>query len=123
MLKPGQYIRDLLTGQPGTRVSAHGWIKTRRDSKGLSFIQLSDGSSFRDLQVVIEAGAVDAALLHQATTGACVRVDGELVQSPAAGQAVELKATGLEIFGGADAQAYPLQKKGHSFEFLREIGH
>jgi asparaginyl-tRNA synthetase len=117
MLKPGQYIRDLLAGQPGTRVSAHGWIKTRRDSKGLSFIQLSDGSSFRDLQVVIEGGAIDETLLHQATTGACVRVDGELVQSPAAGQAVELKATALEIFGAADAQAYPLQKKGHSFEF------
>ena len=123
MLKPGQYIRDLLAGQPGARVSAHGWIKTRRDSKGLSFIQLSDGSSFRDLQVVIEAGTIDEALLHRATTGACVRVDGELVQSPAAGQAVELKASALEIFGGADAQTYPLQKKGHSFEFLREIAH
>jgi asparaginyl-tRNA synthetase len=123
MLKPGQYIRDLLTGQPGNHVSAHGWIKTRRDSKGVSFLQLSDGSCFRDLQVVIEDGAIDAALLERATTGACVRVDGELVKSPAAGQSLELKASGLEIFGAADPKAYPLQKKGHSFEFLREIGH
>src|ERR1041384_7845579 len=104
MHKPGQYIRDLLAGQPGTHVSAHGWIKTRRDSKGLSFLQLSDGSCFRDLQVVVEGSAIDEALLQRATTGACVRVEGELVQSPAAGQAVELKASALEIFGSADAQ-------------------
>jgi asparaginyl-tRNA synthetase len=123
MLKPGQYIRDLLAGQPGTRVSAHGWIKTRRDSKGVSFLQLSDGSSFRDLQAVVENGAIDAALLAQATTGACVRVDGELVASPAAGQAMELKVQSIEVFGGADPKTSPLQKKGHSFEFLREIGH
>ena len=88
MLKPGQYIRDLLASQPGTVVSAHGWIKTRRDSKGVSFLQLSDGSSFKDLQVVIEAGAVDAKLLERATTGACVRFastpgpDGQLVSRP-----------------------------------------
>jgi asparaginyl-tRNA synthetase len=123
VLKPGDYIRDILTQPAGSRVSAHGWVKTRRDSKGVHFLQLSDGSCFRDLQVVIETGAIDEALLKQVTTGACVRVDGELSTSPAAGQAIELKASAIELFGGVDGTRYPLQKKGHSFEFLREIGH
>ncbi len=104
-------------------MSAYGWVKTRRDSKGLSFVQLSDGSCFRDLQVIVEEGALPAEILKQLTTGACVRFDGELVASPAAGQSVELKATGAELYGPADPQGYPLQKKGASFEFLREIAH
>jgi asparaginyl-tRNA synthetase len=123
MLKPGDYVRDLLQKPVGSAVAAHGWVKTRRDSKGVSFIQISDGSSFRDLQVVVEAGSIDEAVLARVTTGACVRVEGELVASPAKGQAVELKARAIEIFGEADPASYPLQKKGHSFEFLREIGH
>jgi asparaginyl-tRNA synthetase len=123
MLKPGDYVKDLLAKPVGSAVVAHGWVKTRRDSKGVHFLQLSDGSCFRDLQVVIEAGAVDEALLHQVTTGACVRIEGELVASPAKGQAVELKARAIELFGPADPASYPLQKKGHTFEFLREIGH
>ena len=123
MLKPGEYVKDLLGKPVGSAVVAHGWVKTRRDSKGVHFLQLSDGSCFRDLQVVIETGVLDDALLHQVTTGACVRVEGELVASPAKGQAVELKAQAIELFGPADPASYPLQKKGHSFEFLREIGH
>lgn len=117
------YLRDLLRAEPGSTVSAYGWVKTRRDSKGLSFVQLSDGSCFRDLQVIVEEGALPAEILKQLTTGACVRFDGELVASPAAGQSVELKATGAELYGPADPQGYPLQKKGASFEFLREIAH
>jgi asparaginyl-tRNA synthetase len=117
------YIKDLFNEAPGTATSAFGWIKTRRDSKGISFIQLSDGSTFKDLQVVVDAGVLDAELLKKATTGACVRFDGEVVASPAAGQAVELKAHGIEIFGEADPATYPLQKKGASFEYLREIAH
>jgi asparaginyl-tRNA synthetase len=117
------YIRDLLRSQPGGSVNAFGWVKTRRDSKGVHFVQLSDGSCFQDLQVVFEAGAVPDELLKQVTTGACVRFDGTLVESPGAGQSVELKATGLEVYGPADPAAYPLQKKGASFEFLREIAH
>ena len=117
------YIRDLFSQTPGTQTSAYGWVKTRRDSKGISFVQLSDGSTFKDLQVVVDAGAIDEDTLKKITTGACVRFDGELVESPAAGQAVELKATGVELFGEADPTTYPLQKKGASFEFLREIGH
>ncbi len=123
MLKPGDYIRDILGSEPGKSVTARGWIKTRRDSKGVHFLQLSDGSCFRDLQVVIPEGSVAEAVLHAATTGASIEVSGELVPSPAPGQRVELQARALSVIGPADAKRYPLQKKGHSFEFLREIAH
>jgi asparaginyl-tRNA synthetase len=123
MIEPGGYIRDLFHKQPGTSVTAHGWVKTRRDSKGVHFLQLSDGSCFKDLQVVIEAGSIPEEVLAKATTGACLRVGGELVPSPGAGQAVELKAREIEVFGPADPASYPLQKKGHTMEFLRDIAH
>jgi asparaginyl-tRNA synthetase len=123
VLKPGDYIKDLLASDPGRRVTARGWIKTRRDSKGVHFLQLSDGSSFRDLQVVLAAGSVPEAELALATTGACIEVEGELSASPAAGQRVELQGQALRVIGSADPASYPLQKKGHSFEFLREIAH
>jgi len=117
------YIRDLFELAPSAKISAYGWVKTRRDSKGLSFVQLNDGSTFKDLQVIVDEGVLPADRLKRITTGACVRFDGTIVESPAAGQAVELKATGVEIYGEADPAAYPLQKKGASFEFLREIAH
>jgi asparaginyl-tRNA synthetase len=98
-------------------------VKTRRDSKGVSFVQLSDGSCFKDLQVVIPADTLDAETLKLVTTGACVKFAGTIVESPAEGQAVELQAEGVTVFGPADSTAYPLQKKGASFEFLREIAH
>jgi asparaginyl-tRNA synthetase len=123
VLKPGEYVRDLLSSEPGRRVTARGWIKTRRDSKGVHFLQLSDGSCFRDLQVVIASGSVAEDALVAATTGASIVVEGELVPSPAPGQRVELHAATLRVIGPADPQTYPLQKKGHSFEFLREIAH
>jgi len=122
MQKPGDYIRDLLKRDPGGRVTARGWVKTRRDSKGVRFLQLSDGSCFRDLQVVIDAKIAEAELT-EVTTGACIEVDGELVTSPAKGQRVELQADAIRVLGSADPATYPLQKKGHSFEFLREIAH
>src|SRR5688572_22049764 len=102
MITPGSYIRDLLTQSPGATVSAHGWVKTRRDSKGVHFLQLNDGSCFQDLQVVVDAGTPAAEQLEPVTTGACVRVTGELVASPGAGQAVELKASDIHLFGAAD---------------------
>ena len=117
------YIRDLLASEPPMKASAYGWVKTRRDSKGVSFVQLNDGSCFADLQVVIQEGAIPESELRRVTTGACVRFDGMLVQSPASGQAVELQATTLEVYGDADPASYPMQKKGASFEFLREIAH
>lgn len=123
MIHKGEYLRDLLRGEVGKTVHAHGWVKTRRDSKGISFIQINDGSSFQDLQVVVEAGSISEEIMKVTTTGACVRVTGELVASPAAGQPVELKAKEIALFGGADPATYPLQKKGHTMEFLRDIAH
>ncbi|MFZ4508142.1 MAG: asparagine--tRNA ligase [Fimbriimonas sp.] len=117
------YVRDLFQLAPGTQTSAYGWVKTRRDSKGLSFVQLSDGSCFKDLQVVVNQGVLADDILKKLTTGACVRFDGEIVASPAAGQPVELVASGAEVFGEADPATYPLQKKGATMEFLREIAH
>ncbi len=123
MIEPGGYIRDILKGSTGGAVSAHGWVKTRRDGKGVHFIQLNDGSCFEDLQVVVEAGTAAAAAIAEVTTGACIRADGDLVASPGSGQAVELKAHGIHVFGTADSATYPLQKKGHTMEFLRDIAH
>jgi asparaginyl-tRNA synthetase len=123
MITPGAYIRDIFTQPLGAQVTAHGWVKTRRDSKGIHFIQLNDGSTFQDLQIVIESAAIPESTLNLATTGACVRVSGELIASPGAGQSVELKARDLHVYGAADPTTYPLQKKGHTMEFLREIAH
>src|SRR5215813_8337750 len=119
MITSDNTIRAILTKPLGSPVQAHGWIKTRRDSKGIHFIQLNDGSSFQDLQIVIESTTIP----EQATTGACVRVTGELIASPGAGQPVELKASEIHVYGPADPATYPLQKKGHTMEFLREIAH
>jgi len=123
MIEPGGYIRDIFLKPVGADVTAHGWVKTRRDSKGVSFIQLNDGSTFQDLQVVVEAGVVPEDALTHATTGASVRVEGTLVESPGTGQAVELKAATVTVIGAADPATYPLQKKGHTMEFLREKAH
>jgi asparaginyl-tRNA synthetase len=117
------YVRDLFELAPGTETSAFGWVKTRRDSKGVSFVQLSDGSCFQDLQVVIPAGTLPDDTLKTLTTGACVRFDGAIVESPKAGQAVEMQASAVEIFGPSDSEKYPMQKKGATMEYLREIAH
>src|SRR5438552_16958868 len=99
MIQRGGYIRDIMAKPVGTAVEAYGWVKTRRDSKGVHFIQLNDGSCFNDLQVVIEAGSIPEDTLARVTTGACLRVGGDLVASPAARQAVELKAQEIHVYG------------------------
>ena len=123
LIHKGGYVKDILSKEPGTRLDAFGWVKTRRDSKGVHFVQLQDGSSAQDLQVVIEAGRIPEDQLANISTGASLRVTGELVKSPASGQAVELKAEAVEVYGPADPATYPLQKKGHTMEFLRDITH
>src|SRR5215472_14596948 len=123
MIQPDQYIRALLKRAPGDTVTARGWVKTRRDSKNVHFVQLNDGSSPTDLQVVLDAGVVSPEVVATITTGACISVEGELVASPGKGQAVELKARTLTIHGAADPESYPLQKKKHTLETLREMGH
>jgi asparaginyl-tRNA synthetase len=115
----------LKSGQPGQSLEVAGWVRTRRDSKqGFSFIELNDGSCLANLQVVVGAEVPDVTEnIKHVTTGASVRIAGELKESPGKGQRVELVAQSLRIVGTADAEAYPLQKKRHSFEFLREIAH
>lgn len=107
----------------GREVTLRGWVRSRRDSKGITFIELNDGTRFRSLQLVVESGVVPDETLRQVTTGSSIAACGILVESPAAGQPVELKVAEITVYGTADPSAYPLQKKGHSFEFLREIAH
>ncbi|HHY84457.1 MAG TPA: asparagine--tRNA ligase [Verrucomicrobia bacterium] len=107
---------------PVDRVLVKGWVRTRRDSKGFSFIELNDGSCLASLQVVVDASVPGADPLQRFTTGASAVVEGQLLPSPAQGQKWELRATRIELLGAADA-SYPLQKKGHTAEFLRTIAH
>lgn len=106
-------------------VDIRGWVRTKRESKqGFAFVEVNDGSCMANLQVVIDAALPDyESILRQITTGCSVKIIGELKPSPAKGQAVELHAKEVHIYGAADAEKYPLQKKQHSFEFLREIAH
>jgi len=114
----------LRSGQPDESVTIQGWVRTKRESKGFSFIEANDGSSMASLQVVINQDLPDYdASIKKLNTGAAVEVTGTLVDSPGKGQRIELKAESLQVFGEADPDTYPLQKKRHSFEFLRSIGH
>src|SRR5262249_43911824 len=99
-----------------------GWVRTRRDSKGLSFLEVNDGSCLKNLQVVVEDTIPAYENLAMVTTGAAVEVQGALIPSPGKGQQWEVKAINVTLLGAADPHTYPLQKKGHSDEFLREIG-
>ncbi len=117
-------IKNLLNSDhPQTEVRVCGWVRTRRDAKGFSFLEVNDGSCLKNLQVLVEEAAPASAALKEAATGAAVAVSGALVASPGAGQKWELKAAVLEILGPADPESYPLQKKRHSDEFLRTIAH
>ena len=107
----------------GSTVNVKGWVRTRRGSKQVSFIALNDGSTINNVQVVVDVEKFGDAYLKPITTGASLSVNGTLVQSQGKGQSVEIQATEIEIYGTADPMTYPLQKKGHSMEFLREIAH
>lgn len=116
-------IKDLLLTTPEEQiVTIKGWVRTKRGNKKVAFLAINDGSIIHSIQVVVDVENFDEELLKSITTGACVRVDGKLVASGGAGQAVEIQATEIELYGGAD-NTYPLQKKGHTLEFLREIAH
>jgi asparaginyl-tRNA synthetase len=114
--------RLLASAEAKEAVTVKGWVRTRRDSKGFSFLELNDGSCLASLQVVVDAGTPGSEHLPQLTTGASAAVEGNLVASPATGQKWELRATRVALIGTADA-SYPLQKKGHTPEFLRTIAH
>ncbi|MES2594484.1 MAG: asparagine--tRNA ligase [Verrucomicrobiota bacterium] len=116
-------LRQILASETAlTSITLRGWVRTRRDSKACSFIELTDGSCFKGLQIVIDASLPCYSLMPKILTGASVEVDGDLIASPAQGQKWELQAKEVRLLGEADA-TYPLQKKGHTPEFLRTIAH
>ncbi|WCJ59590.1 asparagine--tRNA ligase [Fontisphaera persica] len=118
-----QLIKHLLHAQaPQEKVIVQGWVRTRRDAKGFSFFEINDGSCLANLQVVVNEGTPANAEITHILTGASVIIEGALVASPAAGQKWEVHASRVELVGPADA-SYPLQKKGHTLEFLRTIAH
>ena len=106
----------------GTQVTVMGWVRTRRDSKQVSFVAMNDGSTVANLQIVIDTANADEETLKRITTGACLSVKGQLVESQGKGQSVEVQAQSIEVLGDSDA-TYPLQKKGHTWEFLRDTAH
>lgn len=116
-------VKDLLKCEPGREVTAKGWVRTKRGNKNVAFIALNDGSTINNIQVVVDKTAIDESVLAKVTTGACIRVDGKLVESVGSGQAVEIQASGIEVYGECDPMRYPLQKKDTSFEFLRTVAH
>ena len=107
----------------GSTVSVKGWVRTKRGNNAVAFIALNDGSIVHNLQIVADLSRFDEELMKKITTGSCLHVTGTLVESQGKGQVVEVQAQEIEVYGTADPETYPLQKKGHSLEFLREIGH
>ena len=116
-------VSQLLKETPGQEVIAKGWVRTKRGNKNVNFIALNDGSTIKNIQIVCETARFEEELLKQITTGCSLCVRGDLVESQGSGQAVEIQAKEIQIYGTADPETYPLQKKGHSMEFLREIAH
>lgn len=117
-------IRDIFkTTKFDSEVLVKGWVRTKRGNKNIAFIALNDGSVIHNLQIVVDVPAFDEELLKKITTGSSIAAKGKLVQSTGQGQSVEVLASEIEVYGTADPDTYPLQKKGHSLEFLREIAH
>ena len=119
-------VKDILDNPAeyaGKEVDVKGWVRTRRGNKYVQFVALNDGSTINNLQIVFDLSKFNEENLKDVTTGSSIHVQGMLVESQGKGQSVEIQADELEIYGTADPQEYPLQKKGHSLEFLREIAH
>ena len=112
----------LLRTDFGADILVNGWVRSKRGSKGIFFIALNDGSTIKNIQIVGDEANFDADMLKQITTGACLAVTGKLVESPAAGQASEIQATQIEVLGTCGAD-YPMQKKGQTFEYMRQHAH
>lgn len=114
----------LRSGEPDETIKVQGWVRTKRELKGFAFLEVNDGSSMASLQVVIDENIPNySETIKKANTGASVEIDGVIVPSQGKGQRIEVKAKTLQVFGEADPETYPLQKKRHSFEFLRTIAH
>ncbi len=123
VMKTLRIAEILKSTQTDVDIVVKGWVRTKRGNKNVAFVALNDGSCVNNIQVVIDVAKCDEQTLKLITTGACIRVDGRLVASMGAGQGVEVQADKIEIYGTADPETYPLQKKGHTLEFLRDIAH
>ena len=106
-----------------SQINVKGWVRTRRGNKNVAFIALNDGSTIKNIQIVADLDKFSEESLKPVTTGACLSVTGRLVESMGKGQTVEIQAEEIEIYGTADPETYPLQKKGHTLEYLRDIAH
>ena len=123
MMRRSRIVDILGREGAGEEVLVQGWVRTRRSSRGISFLQINDGSTLRDIQVVVEENLPDYKLVESLSTGSSVSVLGALVDSPGKGQKYEVQAKSVEVLGFADPESYPLQKKRHTLEYLREIAH
>lgn len=122
-IRIAEIFRDWKTIGVGSVVNLKGWVRTKRGNKNVAFIALNDGSIIHSIQIVVDLASFDDQTMKLITTGSCISVNGTLVESPGQGQAVEIQAKEIEVYGTADPETYPLQKKGHTLEFLREIAH
>jgi asparaginyl-tRNA synthetase len=117
-------IQELLRSDSFNReVLVKGWVRTKRGNNNIAFIALNDGSVIHNIQIVVDVAGFEEELLRKITTGACIGAKGMLVESSGQGQKMEIQASEIEVYGESDPDTYPLQKKGHSMEFLREIAH
>jgi asparaginyl-tRNA synthetase len=117
-------VKELLSSPLlGSDVLVKGWVRTKRGNRNTVFIALNDGSTINNIQVVVDTASFAENLIKDISTGACIGVTGKLVESQGRGQNIEINAAAIELYGRSDAEKYPLQKKGHSMEFLRENAH
>lgn len=116
-------FKDSIKSSIGQDICVKGWARTKRGNKSVAFIALNDGSTIKNIQIVADVEKFSEDTLKRITTGACLKVEGKLVESMGKGQSVEVQANSIEIYGEADVEKYPLQKKGHTLEFLRDIAH
>ncbi len=123
MIKRTRIVNALNSDSPSKHILIKGWVRTRRDSKGFSFLDINDGSCLKNIQVVVDEAVPAYQTLADVNTGSAVEVEGALIESPGKGQQWELKAENLRLLGPAEPETYPLQKKRHSDEFLRTIAH
>lgn len=122
-MKRTEIINALQLAGEGQLINVRGWVRSRRGNKNVSFIALNDGSTIKNIQIVVDLAQFPEENLKPVTTGSCISVTGHLVASQGSGQAVEIQLTELEVYGTADPEQYPLQKKGLSMEYLRTIAH
>ena len=122
-MKRTEIINALQLAGEGQLINVRGWVRSRRGNKNVSFIALNDGSTIKNIQIVVDLAQFPEESLKPVTTGSCISATGHLVASQGSGQAVEIQLTELEVYGTADPEQYPLQKKGLSMEYLRTIAH